>query len=159
MELEPNAPIGSDDGLSIRIEEPLCSVFRRSLKDEGLKYTPERAAVLDTIIQLDGLFEAEKLLDELKGQGHRVSKATVYRTIKLLQEAGIVQRVIADGDQARFQLVYGSSPHDLLVRLDSDEVIELEIPELVEIRDRVCAKYGLEPEGHRLHIFARKSER
>jgi len=111
----------------------------------------------DGIIQLDGLFEAEKLLDELKDQGHRVSKATVYRTIKLLQEAGIVQRVIADGDQARFQLVYGSQPQDLLVRLDSDEVIELDMPEIVELRDKICAKYGLEPQGHRLHIFAKKS--
>lgn len=154
MELEPNSPI--DDGPSIEIDEPLCAVFRRSLKNEGLKYTPERAAVLDTIIQLDGLFEAEKLLDELKDQGHRVSKATVYRTIKLLQEAGIVQRVIADGDQARFQLVYGSKTQDLLVRLDSDEVIELDAPEIIELRDRICAKYGLEPQGHRLHIFAKK---
>jgi len=83
-------------GEGIRITEPLCAVFRRRLKSDGLKYTPERASVLDAIIRLDGLFEAEQLLDEVRGTGTRVSKATVYRTIRLLLEAGIIQRVLFD---------------------------------------------------------------
>lgn len=140
----------------LEIIEPLCAVFRRSLKDEGLKYTPERAAILDAIIQMDGLFDAEQLQDRLKDQSHRVSKATVYRTIKLLQDAGILQRVVFDQDQARYQLVYGAKPNDLLIRVDSDEVLALDLPELIELRNRICAELGLEPTGHRLHIFARQ---
>ena len=78
-----------------RIVEPLCAVFRRKLKSEGLKYTPERAHVLDTIVRLDELFEADTIIERVKNSDIRVSKATVYRTIKLLQEAGIIQRCCA----------------------------------------------------------------
>lgn len=152
MALEPIREV--DDELEI--VEPLCAVFRRKLKDEGLKYTPERARVLDTIIRFDGMFEAESLIDALRSGGERVSKATVYRTIKLMQDAGILQRVVFAPDQARYQLVYGRRPQDLLVRTDTDEVEAVEIPELIELRDRICAERGLEARGHRFQIFASK---
>ncbi len=147
-------PAENTNEFEITIEEPLCSVFRRKLRAEGLKYTPERAKVLDAIIHFDGVFEAERLLDDLKASSFRVSKATVYRTLKLLQDAGIIQRVLTNDDHAKYQLVYGSTPRDQLVRLDTGEVLDLELPELVELRDRICREHGLEPQGHRLQIFA-----
>ena len=139
---------------TIRITEPLCAVFRRQLKAEGLKYTPERAQVLDAIIAIDRVFEAEQVIDELRTRRHRVSKATVYRTIHLLQEAGIIQRVLTEGDQAQYQLVYGERPSDMLVRLDTREAIAIDVPELAAIRDRICADLGLIAQGHKLQIFA-----
>jgi len=138
------------------IAEPLCAIFRRKLKSDGLKYTPERARVLDAIIELDELFEAEELLSILRQSDHRVSKATVYRTIHLLQDAGIVQRVMSDRDQAQYQLVYGVKPHDLLIQLDSREVITISVPELVEIRERLAREHGLIAQGHMFQIFAIK---
>lgn len=140
----------------LSIVEPLCSVFRRQLKREGLKYTPERARILDAVIALDRPFEADELLAELKSAtGGRVSKATVYRTLKLLEDAAIIQRVLFDRDQSRFQLVYGQSSNTLLVRSDTGEVAAIEIPELLAIRDRICRERGLTPEGHRFQIVAR----
>ncbi|GJQ30049.1 MAG: transcriptional repressor [Phycisphaerae bacterium] len=138
------------------IFEPLCAVFRRKLRAEGLKYTPERAQVLDAVLGFEGLFEAERVIDAVKTSGIRVSKATVYRTIKLLQDAGIIQRVLLDEDQARYQVVYGGGGSDLVIRLDGGEAIAVQIPELVALRDKVCAKLGLTAKGHRLHIFAVK---
>jgi Fur family ferric uptake transcriptional regulator len=90
----------------------------------------------------------------MKTSSERVSKATIYRTIKLLQDAGIVQRVLIDGEHAYYQLVYGTRPNDLLIRVDTGEVEPIELPELVEIRDRICRERGLDPQGHRLQIFA-----
>lgn len=151
MKLEP---MSSLDLPNIRIMEPLCAVFRRKLKSEGLKYTPERAQVLDTIMRFDSLFEAERVIDDLKKSGFRVSKATVYRTIKLLQDAGIIQRVLFDQEQSHYQLVYGQKPRDLIIRIDTREAIAIDIPELVAIRERLCRDHGLRAEGHRLQIFA-----
>ncbi|MFK7885044.1 MAG: Fur family transcriptional regulator [Phycisphaerales bacterium] len=157
MALQPNNPmLGEGPDQDFGLIEPLCAVFRRSLKDEGLKYTPERAQILDTIIALDGLFEAEQLLEQLKSKGFRVSKATVYRTLKLLEDAGIVQRVLFDRDQSHYQLAYGNAGNTLLVRVDTGEVEVLELPELVALRDKICKARGLKPEGHRLQIFATK---
>jgi Fur family transcriptional regulator, ferric uptake regulator len=152
------------DGLAI--VEPLCAVFRRKLKAEGLKYTPERARILDAIVRMDGLFEADELLAAVRTGGFRVSKATVYRTIRLLQDAGIIQRIPLGDEQSHFQLIYGRRPNDLLLRVDlmegegetGDEdgsrIEVLEIPELIELRDRICRERGLEARGHRFQIFA-----
>ena len=144
----------SNGSTSIRITEPLCAVFRRQLKAEGQKYTPERAQVLDAIIALDRIFEAEQVIEELRQRQHRVSKATVYRTINLLQDAGIIQRVLTEGDQAQYQLAYGESPSDTRVRLDTREVVDIDVPELAAIAERVCKDLGLRPQGHKLQIFA-----
>lgn len=138
----------------IEIVEPLCAVFRRKLKAEGAKYTSERAQILDAIIRIEGIFEADQLLDALRDQGQRVSKATVYRTIKLMLDAGILQRVLYDGDAAQYQLIYGTRPSDLVVRLDTGEAITVEVPELIAIRNRVCDELGLTAQGHRFQIFA-----
>ena len=64
---------------------PLCAIFRRHLKEQDLKYTPERADILNAIIGQDGVFEADTLMQSMRDRGQRVSKATVYRTLKLIQ--------------------------------------------------------------------------
>lgn len=155
-DVQPEAGVMDAALDDVRIIEPLCAVFRRKLKAEGLKYTPERAQVLEIIVRSEGLFEAEELMAELKKTEFRVSKATVYRTIKLLQEAGIVRRVPMDDEHSYFQLVYGKKPSELLIRTDTREVIVLDLPELARIRDAICAKLGLEAKGHRFQIFASK---
>jgi Fur family ferric uptake transcriptional regulator len=150
----PLEPLTSRVEPNMEVLEPICAVFRRKLKSEGLKYTPERAQILDTVLRFEGLFEAERLQAELKKAGFRVSKATVYRTIKLLQEAGIIQSVLFDQEQAHYQLVYGKRPNDLIIRVDTGEVVQIDVPELIALRDRICKTKGLLPQGHRLQIFA-----
>ena len=56
----------SDPFDDIHIVEPLCAVFRRRLKAEGLKYTPERAQILDAIIRRDDVFRADELMDSMR---------------------------------------------------------------------------------------------
>ncbi len=145
------------DADAIAVFDPLCSVFRRKLKAEGLKYTPERAQVLDTVIRLhdeSGMFEADRVLEQVKRSGFRVSKATVYRTIRLMQEAGIVQRVPFDDDQSHFQLVFGGKGHDLLIRLDNGQAMAIDVPELAGWCAAACERLGLTLRGHRLQVFA-----
>ncbi len=142
---------------SEEIIEPLCAVFRRKLKSEGLKYTPERAQVLDTIVRHDGLFEADVIIEKVKGSGIRVSKATVYRTIKLLQEAGVIQRVLFDGEIAHYQLVYGESTQQLLVPVDGSGVISVDVPGLEALCRSVATAKGFRLKGLRLHVFVGKN--
>jgi len=138
----------------ITIIEPLCAIFRRKLREDGAKYTPERARVLDAIIDIDEPFEPEQLLERLKDGEPRVSKATIYRTIKLLQDAGIIHRTLQQADQALYQLVYGSRPQQLLVMVESGERIEIDAPELDAIRARIEASHGVTIRSHRLEFYA-----
>ncbi|MFK7759724.1 MAG: Fur family transcriptional regulator [Phycisphaerales bacterium] len=154
MSLEPikhtNSTASTDQPELI---EPLCAIFRRALKSEGLKYTPERAQILDTIIAFDGLFEADQLLDTHKKQGHSVSKATVYRTLKLLESAGIIQHVLLGREQSHYQLAIGQTGNTLLIDVDTGQVISTDVPELIELREKICVAHGLKAQAHKLQIF------
>ena len=138
---------------------PVCSIFRRFLKDQGLRFTTERAMVLDTVLRQESVFEVEELIDEIKAAGHRVSKATVYRTMKHLTESGILKEVLIDSRSARYQLAYGRKPTDHLVNVDTDEVIGFYSTEMVALRDRICREHGLDPVGHQFLIYAVPAER
>lgn len=140
------------------IIEPVCAVFRRTLKAEGLKYTLERAQILDAVLRSEGLFHADDLIGAMKAAGLRVSKATVYRTLKLMQQAGIIQRLLFDDDDAgRYQVVFGSKTRDLLVRTDSSQCEPLDIPEIRALCEAACRARGLTLQSHRLQVFATRA--
>jgi len=132
---------------------PLCSVFRRYLKSIDLKYTPERAAVLDAVIEHDGRFEVDELIVELRRRGARTSKATVYRTIHLLLDAGIITQSLFDPRQAHYQLIYGRAPCDQMVCVRTGRTIEFSDPEIIRLRDLICARHGWTAVAHRLQIY------
>jgi Fur family transcriptional regulator, ferric uptake regulator len=152
-----SSPLAGPVGGGMRpmpVMAPLCSVFRRFLKSKDLKYTPERADILNAIIEIDDVFEAEELLLKMRGQGHDVSKATIYRTIHLLLEAGIITQALFDAKQAHYQLIYGKAPRDFMVCMKTGRLIEFVSPELVALRDRICRELGWQPVGHRFQIYA-----
>ncbi|UCD75291.1 MAG: transcriptional repressor [Phycisphaerales bacterium] len=133
---------------------PLCAIFRKHLKSRNLKYTPERADILNAIIERDDVFEVEELLMEMRAGGYRVSKATLYRTIKLLQEAGIINQALFDARQSHYQLIYGKAPRDYLVCIKTGRHIEFSSDDLVALRDQLCRKHGWDPVGHRFLVYA-----
>ena len=59
--------------------EPACAVFRRFLKQQGLKFTSERAKILNAVLSKSSVFEADQLLTEMRDVGYRVSRPTIYR--------------------------------------------------------------------------------
>ena len=133
---------------------PLCAVFRRYLRSRRLKYTPERADILNAIIENDDVFEVEQLMHDLRGRGLRVSKATIYRTIKLLQEAGIITQALFDAKQTHYRLIYGRKPHNDLVCVETGTHHQFTCDELEAIIRRVCREHGWAPVGHRFQIYA-----
>ena len=132
---------------------PLCSVFRRYLRSRNLKYTQERADILEVVMDEDGLFEADELMAAFSKRAMEVSKATLYRTIKLLKEAGIIQEVVVDAPQAHYQLVYGQQPVGAMVCMRSGERLEFSDEEATAMRNRICADHGWQPVGHRFVIY------
>jgi len=90
----------------------------------------------------------------MRKRGHRVSKATIYRTIKLLQEAGIITQALFDPRQAHYQLIFGRAPRDFIVCMRTGRHIEFQSDELTALRNRICRDHGVEPVGHRFQIYA-----
>lgn len=132
---------------------PLCAIFRRFLKRQGLKFTTERAMILDAVLSKPGVFEADELLQEMRAADHRVSKATIYRTLKHLLEAKIISEVLIDSRQAHYRLSFGKEPKGHLVCVETNRIIEFSANELTKLRDSLCKEYGFEPVSHRFVIY------
>lgn len=151
--LQNRPKIGTNARQQVDAYEPVCAVFRRYLHGEKLKFTPERAMILDATLRKEGLFEAETLVADVKGLGHRVSRATVYRTLNHLQDSGIVKQVFFDNRQSYFEVIAGRNTHDYLICVDTGEVIEFNSDKLKKLRDEICAEHGFDPVSHQFHIF------
>lgn len=147
-----NSPANDD------IAVPMCAIFRRFLKRQGLKFTNERALILNAVLDKQGVFEAEQLLHELRSADHRVSKATIYRTLKHLLEAGIISEVLIDAHRAHYELTYGQSPRGHLVCAETDQIIEFDSAELTELAQRICTEHGYQLLSHRFVIYGRSAE-
>jgi len=144
--------------------QPVCSIFRRYLHAERLKFTPERAMILDAVLRQKGLFEPERLITDIKSLGHRVSRATVYRTLAHLQDAGICKQVFFDNTQSYYEVIAGRQTYDYLICVQTGRVIEFHSEKLRALRDEICREHRFDPISHRFHIFgvspeAQKPER
>lgn len=133
--------------------QPVCALFRRSLKRGGLKFTPERAVILDAVLRREGLFDAEQLVDELRERVQKVSRATVYRTLGHLQDAGIVKQVFFDNRQSYWEVIAGRQAYDYLICVETGRVVEFSSEKIRKVRDAICRELGFEPLGHQLQIF------
>ena len=141
-----------EDVQSSRTTEELHDVFRRYLKAHGIKYTSARQKVLDAAVGLSHHFEAEEVLYLLRERGIKVSKATVYRTLPLLVDCGILKQVRFDVKQAHYELAFGENPHDHMVCRRCGRIIEFSSEEVIELRKRIAQQYHFHAISHRLQL-------
>ncbi len=126
--------------------------FRRYLRERGLKNTPERQAVLAAAMSIGEHFEAEQLLLYMRGQGWRVAKATVYRTLPLLADCGILSRVRFGEQQLHYERTYGREPHDHMLCRLCGRIIEFDSAEIDALRQALALQYQFQDIGHRFQI-------
>jgi Fur family ferric uptake transcriptional regulator len=138
--------------------EPVCAIFRRYLHGQSLKFTPERAMMLDAVLRKEGLFEPDQLVSDLKQLGHRVSRATVYRTLAHLQDAGILKQVFFDNKQSYYEVIAGRQVYDYLICVATGRVIEFSSDKVRKLRDEICREHGFTPLSHQFHIFGLSPE-
>lgn len=109
--------------------------------------------ILDAVLRRDGLFEAEQLVADVKGLGHHASRATIYRTLAHLQDAGILKQVFFDNRQSYFEVIAGRASRDYLICVQTGRIIEFTSEKLRRLRDEICAEHGFEPINHQFHVF------
>ena len=95
----------------------------------------------------------ETLIDDLKQLGHRVSRATVYRTLAHLQDAGILKQVFFDNRQSYYEVIAGRATNDYLICVTTGRVIEFSSERLRKLRDEICREHGFDPLSHQFHVY------
>jgi Fur family ferric uptake transcriptional regulator len=133
-------------------------VFRNFLRQRSLKYTTERLAILNAVQKFGRPFEAEELLLTLREGDYRTSKATIYRTLKHLLDAGLLKQVhFGGGKQAHYDFVNPADAHDHLLDLDTGKIIPFSSDLVVKLREHIAKKMGFTSVSHRFQIIARKN--
>ncbi|MGR3309972.1 MAG: Fur family transcriptional regulator [Candidatus Brocadiales bacterium] len=131
---------------------PTEEKFKRYLQSKGLKFTPERQAVLDCVFASEKHFEAEELLMDLRQRDSRISKATIYRTLALLVKGGLLREVIFGEKHAHYEHVHDHEHHDHLVCSGCGNIIEFTDDRIEKLQDEVCNKHKFKAITHRLQI-------
>lgn len=124
------------------------SIFRKYLQRSGLKLTAERQAVFDELFARHEHLEPDEILVRLRGKGKKISRATIYRTLELLFDSGIVGRVRTGESGYRYERLRAGEHHDHLICNGCGRVIEFFEPRIESLQDEVCERYGFLPLSH-----------
>jgi Fur family ferric uptake transcriptional regulator len=129
-------------------------ILAQYLRSKGkLRSTPERFRVLDAVLATQGHFDAESLYYRIITSGDKVSKATVYNTLELLQKCGLVSKYRFAENTSRFEKAYGKPHHHHLICLGCGEITEFVNERLESIQEDVCNQKSFIPQGYTLQIF------
>ena len=132
--------------------------FRELLLTKKLKLTKERLEVLDEILNMKEHFDLDKLFIRLKAQGAKVSRASIYRTIPLLIESGLIEQVERVDRHEHYERVSDNQHHDHMICLKCGDVIEFYSPTLEMLQDEVCQKEKFKGMRHTLEILGHCKE-
>ncbi|MEK6634947.1 MAG: Fur family transcriptional regulator [Planctomycetota bacterium] len=127
-------------------------IFKKYLASKNLKFTTERQVILDRVFADHKHFEADELLVDLRLNDLKVSKATIYRTLALLVQSGLLREVIYGERHAHYEHVYGHEHHDHLVCNNCDKIIEFTEHRIEKLQEEVCKKNKFKAASHRLQI-------
>lgn len=137
---------------SARLAEKVRSDFANYLKRGNLRATEQRYEVLNAILEMDGHFGAEDLFVKMKNQGKKVSRATVYNTLELLFELGVVSRHKV-GNIFVYERAFGRAHHDHLICVNCGTIIEFTSEEIERLQDEICRRYRFKPIRHTHQIY------
>jgi Fur family ferric uptake transcriptional regulator len=126
--------------------------FEQRLRDRGLRVTRERREIAAHAFEHFGHFRAADLYESLLRHGHRVSRATVYRTIGHLVETGLIRRHPLGDRRTLYEPILGREHHEHMLCVRCGRILEFVQPEIERLQEDVCRRHGFRPISHTLQI-------
>lgn len=128
-------------------------IVEANLRQRGFRWTNQRALIVRTALASHEHFTAEQLLELCRRQDPKVSRATVYRTLAVLEEAGFVEGLDTGDGGRRFEHVLGHEHHDHMVCTACGAIAEFRDEELERRQDAAAKRIGFRIERHSLRIY------
>ncbi len=125
---------------------------------KGLKMTDQRRVISRVLSEATDHPDVEQVYRRASQIDRRISIATVYRTMRLFEEANVIERLDFGDGRARYEESRDEHHHHL-IDLDSGEVVEFANPEIEALKERIARELGFELIGHRLELYGVRKER
>jgi Fur family transcriptional regulator, ferric uptake regulator len=136
------------------VQAQALELFEGFLRTKGLKMTEQRRTLVRTALGQGGHFTADDFHDRLRETGERISMATVYRALTLLEQSGILEGHDFEDGQRRYERRLTREHHDHLICLDCRAVVEFRNSRIEALQDEVLAQHGFDMVHHVMTIFA-----
>ena len=130
--------------------------FKEALKKENLKFTSQRYAIFKFLVSNNGHYDCDTIIDKLKSNEIKVSKATAYRTLDLLVQYNFARKMILDDGIARYENKIDSHHHDHMICIDSGKIIEFHSSDIEDIQEQIAKNHGYEIVKHVHQLFVKK---
>jgi Fur family ferric uptake transcriptional regulator len=147
------SPTASRAAPAAREERQVLSEY---LAKHGLKRSAQREVILDAFLKAGSHVSVEDLLKIVRRRDPEVGRTTIYRTLKLFQDAGLASELLLGGE-ARFEPLWKRDHHDHFVCVACGRIIEFQSPEIERLQEEIATSLGFVIEGHRHNIFGRCS--
>src|SRR5881398_2418020 len=128
-------------------------VFHQHIQKQGLKRTAQRDLILDVFLNTEAHVSGEDLYQLVREKDPTVGQTTVYRTLRLLTEAGLAREVRFGDGRAHYEHNYKHEHHDHMICSECGKIIEFYSAELEAIQDAMAAKHKFEVKQHLLRIL------
>ena len=135
------------------VDQKILDKFQNVLKKENLKLTKQRLAVLNNVVHNDGHRECDEIYEQIKAKGEYVSRATVYRTVAILEKYSFLRKLELGDGRARYEYKLGQGHHDHMVCIECGEIIEFLNDELEALQEEICKKMNFKLVRHIHQLF------
>ena len=125
---------------------------------KGVKLTEQRKIIAKVMSEATDHPDVDELYKRVSKIDSKISIATVYRTVKLFEEAGILAKHDFKGGKARYEEI-SESHHDHLIDIKTGEIIEFVDNEIEKLQKKVAEKYGYELVDHKLELYGVKKNK
>ncbi len=135
----------------------MSSTIEKKCKNIGVKLTDQRKIIAKVMSESNDHPNVDELYNRVSKIDSKISIATVYRTVKLFEESGILAKHDFKGGKARYEEL-NEGHHDHLIDIKSGEIIEFVDNEIEELQKKVAEKYGYKLVDHKLELYGIKKK-
>lgn len=140
-----------------KTKQQVRELFTTYLEQNQQRKTPERYAILDEIYSSKAHFDVDELFVKMKSRNYHVSRATVYNTLDLLVESGLVKRHQFGQNTSHYEQAFGYKQHDHLICNHCKKVFEFCDPRVQQITSTMGQLLKFEVSSHSLHLYGNPS--